>query len=1237
MRRFELVEGSSSKFWQIEQDGPKLTIQWGKIGTSGQSQVKDFSSDAQATAEHDKLVKEKTKKGYAEVAAVADASAPAPKPRAPKAAATPAPTNSAPTDDAAAPAKAAPSAPAEVVVPNHANVEIDWDQLEINRGLLSHRHGRYRPSEEQLRADPWTAIQKLWAESKSYHSWDKYVIAAELRPAVEEARDWLNAAAPAPISPLAAVAVDLLLGKDCEPTCYPVMRGLSEASIAKFGPGWLLDTALARTRIKFERYSDPPVINFTHRPQSVGPYEDWEATVARLAFVAQNLSDDDYAKLLKDAEARWPTLSYYQKILVLFLIPSHTPLADALGEDWFACGGKPEGYQPTMYGTDGVEPKIEFAYSRPMMTRLAKKIVGRAYSGGHLLQHLWRLFDLVGADVIPVIKISNDAADWQGAITSGLEVASLIRGPETASLMVSHLTAKREVISMVMEWLEKNPALALPALADAIAAGGGLGDRAGVVFLEMDRKHPGLAERVDMRPASRTAAQKLRDKMAVKPDASPEDLPKILVNPPWLAGKRAQALPVVPNVTMLPYPEALHENEHGHLKQALDDYNEGIKGPIKYADAFAEVGRRWYGKYASSKIVHLKKPDLKSVLETWPGDAWSAGHHVLVPLAVFGVEAIAHYPRLAVGASAMFAACMRDVVESPKIAPFYAYARTVKSARKHAESWMLKFPKAAAIGLIPTAVGNHTQTREQAELALQFLVAKGQGDIVREAAAAYGANVKAAVEAVLDADPRDRYPAKLPKISPWADVDKLPRPLLKGREKALPKKSVEAIFMMLAFSTPESTFIGIEDVMAVCDRASLEDFSWALFNEWQVAGAPSKENWGMQQMGILGGDDVARKLTPLIRNWPGESLQARAVAGLDILARIGSDLALMHLNGVAQKVKFKGLQEKAREKMDEVAQNRGLTADELADRLVPDLELDPDGSRTLDFGPRQFRISFDEALKPVVVDGNGKTLSDLPKANKSDDAAKAKEADTIWKTLKKDAKAIAQNQIVRLELAMCAQRRWEGDSFRALFLEHPLLIHLVRRLIWGVYQEDGTRIGAFRVAEDSSLADSQDSTYTLPDEARVGIVHPLELSDSEKAAFGQILGDYNILQPFPQIGRDTYAPTAAEMKSHSITRRHKQFAPLGKFLGLVEKGWRKGPPQDAGWIWDMSKPLAGGFTAHLDLPTGISADMQYTDAKQEIGTISLTHKTNRDASLADLPPVVFSELVRDLVQLGSVT
>ena len=40
-----------------------------------------------------------------------------------------------------------------------------------------------------------------------------------------------------------------------------------------------------------------------------------------------------------------------------------------------------------------------------------------------------------------------------------------------------------------------------------------------------------------------------------------------------------------------------------------------------------------------------------------------------------------------------------------------------------------------------------------------------------------------------------------------------------------------------------------------------------------------------------------------------------------------------YLTGIAQKLKFKGLQEKAREKIDAVAEARGLTAHELADRL----------------------------------------------------------------------------------------------------------------------------------------------------------------------------------------------------------------------------------------------------------------------------------------------------------------
>ncbi|WP_143135692.1 WGR domain-containing protein, partial [Burkholderia ubonensis] len=74
MRRFELIEGNSSKFWEVEQDGSGLNIRWGRIGTAGQSQTKSFADDAKARAALDKLVKEKAGKGYAEVAVAAGTS-----------------------------------------------------------------------------------------------------------------------------------------------------------------------------------------------------------------------------------------------------------------------------------------------------------------------------------------------------------------------------------------------------------------------------------------------------------------------------------------------------------------------------------------------------------------------------------------------------------------------------------------------------------------------------------------------------------------------------------------------------------------------------------------------------------------------------------------------------------------------------------------------------------------------------------------------------------------------------------------------------------------------------------------------------------------------------------------------------------------------------------------------------------------------------------------------------------
>ncbi|WP_294953366.1 DUF6138 family protein [uncultured Gilliamella sp.] len=64
----EYSDLQSNKFWYITQQDESLTIVFGKVGTKGQTQVKTFSSPADAEKEANKLIKSKIKKGYEEKA-----------------------------------------------------------------------------------------------------------------------------------------------------------------------------------------------------------------------------------------------------------------------------------------------------------------------------------------------------------------------------------------------------------------------------------------------------------------------------------------------------------------------------------------------------------------------------------------------------------------------------------------------------------------------------------------------------------------------------------------------------------------------------------------------------------------------------------------------------------------------------------------------------------------------------------------------------------------------------------------------------------------------------------------------------------------------------------------------------------------------------------------------------------------------------------------------------------------
>lgn len=66
-RRFESQEGNSNKFWEITVTGTQHTVHFGRIGSNGQSQAKQFATPAAAQNDADRLISEKQRKGYREI------------------------------------------------------------------------------------------------------------------------------------------------------------------------------------------------------------------------------------------------------------------------------------------------------------------------------------------------------------------------------------------------------------------------------------------------------------------------------------------------------------------------------------------------------------------------------------------------------------------------------------------------------------------------------------------------------------------------------------------------------------------------------------------------------------------------------------------------------------------------------------------------------------------------------------------------------------------------------------------------------------------------------------------------------------------------------------------------------------------------------------------------------------------------------------------------------------------
>ncbi len=119
-----------------------------------------------------------------------------------------------------------------------------------------------------------------------------------------------------------------------------------------------------------------------------------------------------------------------------------------------------------------------------------------------------------------------------------------------------------------------------------------------------------------------------------------------------------------------------------------------------------------------------------------------------------------------------------------------------------------------------------------------------------------------------DNSPVGKYPAKIPPLPLFYQPPLWTRPKLKNSSKVLPDSALQHLGEMLRFPQEEALYPGLLQVKDACTADSLAEFARDLFTARLTAGAPSKESWAFTALGVLGNDDTARKLTPLIRARP---------------------------------------------------------------------------------------------------------------------------------------------------------------------------------------------------------------------------------------------------------------------------------------------------------------------------------------------------------------------------------
>ncbi|MDR0469581.1 MAG: DUF4132 domain-containing protein, partial [Peptococcaceae bacterium] len=269
-------------------------------------------------------------------------------------------------------------------------------------------------------------------------------------------------------------------------------------------------------------------------------------------------------------------------------------------------------------------------------------------------------------------------------------------------------------------------------------------------------------------------------------------------------------------------------------------------------------------------------------------------------------------------------------------------------------------------------------------------------------------------------------------------------------------------------------------------------------------------------------------------------------------------------------------------------------------------------------GDTEVGLSIGEDGTPeLIIRKNGKPIKTMPKELAKDPyIAGLKESVKQLRDQKRRAKA-------SFEMAMVSRSGFSVAELVGL-LNHPVLRSMASSLVFVAHGG----LGFPALADGALLLTGHDGkSFSVEAGDQILIAHPYDFiahgcwSDFQKHVYHS-----KIIQPFKQVFREYYPATEDELSAVNISRRYagNQVQPKKAVALLKTRGWTADYDVGLQRVWHKENLIARMYAL---------ADW-FSPADIEAPTLETVQFFSRDkyglAPFADIPPVIFSETMRDI-------